>query len=73
MEFKYKDVREILESTTKTNEQKIDDLFRIDTYMYTNLGKESTDEERLKVTKRSKRIYKAIQKLDPIMGKELND
>lgn len=73
MEFKYENIREILESDTMTVDQKIDELFRIDTYMYTDLGKESTDAERLKVTNKSKKIYKAIQKLDPIMGKELND
>lgn len=73
MEFKYENIREILESNTMTVDQKIDELFRIDTYMYTNLGKESSAAERLKVTNKSKKIYKAIQKLDPIMGKELND
>lgn len=73
MEFKYENIREILESDTMTVDQKIDELFRIDTYMYTDLGKESTDAERLRVTNKSKKIYKAIQKLDPVMGKELND
>ncbi len=73
MEFKYENIREILDSTEMTVEQKIDELFRIDTYMYTNLGKESSAAERLDVTNKSKKIYKAIRKLDPIMGKELND
>lgn len=71
MEYKYEDVDKVLDFSTWTNEKKIDELFRIDSYMYTNLGIDSTKKEREDVKRKSRYIYKAIQKIDPKMGKEL--
>lgn len=71
MEREYRSIREVLGSENLTSEQKIDELFRMDSYMYTNLGKDSSDEERKVVSDRSKRIYRAIEKIDPKTGKDL--
>jgi len=71
MEYKYEDVDKVVDFSTWTNEKKIDELFRIDSYMYTNLGTDSTKKEREDVKRKSKYIYRAIQKIDPKMGKEL--
>ena len=46
MEYKYDDVDKIIEFKTWDNRKKINELFRIDTYMYTNMGIDSTKTER---------------------------
>lgn len=71
MEYKYEDVEKVLNFSTWSDEKKIDELFRIDSYMYANLGTDSSKKEREDVRKKSRYIYKAIQKIDPKMGKEL--
>jgi hypothetical protein len=50
---------------------KIDKLFEIDCYMYTNLGTDSSKKERAKVKKTSTYIYKLIKGLNKQLGKEL--
>ena len=50
---------------TKT---KIDSLHEEDARNYTNLGLESTTEEKETVRQKSKRIYNKIAKLDPYLG-----
>ena len=50
---------------------KIDKLFDIDCYMYTNLGTDSSKKERAKVKKTSTYIYKLIKGLNKQLGKEL--
>jgi|TARA_R100001015_G_C4585286_1_gene141292 hypothetical protein len=50
---------------------KIDKLFEIDCYMYTNLGTDSSKKERAKVKKTSTYIYKLIKGLNNQLGKEL--
>jgi hypothetical protein len=71
MEYKYEDVEKVLNFSTWSDEKKIDELFRIDSYMYANLGTDSSKKEREDVRKKSRYIYKSIQKIDPKMGKEL--
>jgi hypothetical protein len=71
MEYKYEDVEKVLGFSTWSDEKKIDELFRIDSYMYTNLGTDSTKKEREDVRRKSRYIYKSIQKINPKMGKEL--
>ena len=48
MEYNYKDITKVLEFKTWTDKRKIDELFRIDCEMYTNLGTDSTKTEREK-------------------------
>lgn len=71
MEYKYEDVDKIVEFKSWKDEKKISELFRIDSYMYTNLGTDSTKSERDAVKRKSKYIYRAIGKIDPQIGKEM--
>ena len=50
---------------------KIDKLFEIDCYQYTNLGTDSLKLEKLEVKKTSKYIYKLIKTLNEHLGKKL--
>lgn len=49
----------------------VDQLLEQDAKLYTNLGTDSTQEEREAVKRKSKRIYNKIAKLDPEMGELL--
>lgn len=71
MEYNYNEIEKILGFVSWSNKKKMDELFRIDTDLYTNLGIDSTDKERAAVERKSKRIYKEISKLDPVVGSEL--
>lgn len=71
MEYKYEDVDKIVEFKSWSDKKKISELFRIDSYMYTNLGTDSTKSDREKVKRKSKYIYRAISKIDPKIGKEM--
>jgi len=71
MEYRYDDVDRIIDFTTWSKRKKIDELFRIDSYMYTNLGKDSTKKEREDVKRKSRYIYRAIQKINPTLAKDL--
>lgn len=71
MEYSYDDIDKVLNFKTWNSRKKIDELFRIDSYMYTNLGVDSNDKERARVERKSKAIYKEISKLDSYIGSEL--
>lgn len=71
MEYKYSDLEKILGFTSWSNKKKIDELFRIDSNLYTNLGIDSTEKERKAVERKSAKIYKEISKIDPVVGSEL--
>lgn len=71
MEYKYEDVDKIVEFKSWSDKKKISELFRIDSYMYTNLGTDSTKSDREKVKRKSKYIYRAISRIDPKIGKEM--
>jgi hypothetical protein len=71
MEYKYDDIEKVLQFKTWSNKRKIDELFRIDCKMYTNLGTDSTKTEREKVKAKSKAIYKTVAKIDASVGKHL--
>lgn len=71
MEYNYDDIEKIIGFTSWSDSKKISELFRIDSFMYTNLGSDSTEKERASVERKSKRIYKEISKIDPMIGSEL--
>lgn len=71
MGYEYDDVEKIINFSTWSKRKKIDELFRIDSYMYTNLGTDSTKKEREDVRKKSRYIYRAIQKINPALAKDL--
>ena len=71
MEYNYEDVDKIVEFKSWKDKKKISELFRIDSYMYANLGTDSTKTERDAVKRKSRYIYRAIAKIDPKIGKEM--
>jgi hypothetical protein len=64
-------IEEVLSNDSWDERQKKDELYRIDCKMYTNLGTDSTKGERNEVKKKSRMIYKAIQKINPHEGTQL--
>ena len=54
--------------THKSNKHRVDILLHMDAVQYQNLGKDSTKADKLFVKKRSRTIYKAIAKIDPLLG-----
>lgn len=71
MEYKFKDIEHIIDFKTWSVDKKISELFRIDCYMYTNLGMESTKKEKEETKKKSRIIYRSIFKIDAEIGKGL--
>ena len=71
MEYNYEDVEKVINFSSWSDRKKIEELFRIDSYMYTNLGTDSLKKERDEVRKKSRYIYRAISKIDPKTGKGL--
>ena len=71
MEYQYEDVEKVINFSSWSDRKKIDELFRIDCYMYTNLGIDSTERERDEVERKSRYIYRAIKKIDPQLGDKL--
>lgn len=71
MEYTYDDVDRVVDFVTWGDRKKIDELFRIDSYMYTNLGTDSSKKEKEDVRRKSRYIYRAISKINPRIGKEL--
>ncbi len=71
MKYDEKTINKSINCTCKSKKYRIDMLLEMDAIQYCNLGKDSTNDEKLKVKKRSKNIYKAISKIDSILGKSL--
>jgi hypothetical protein len=69
MKYGYDDIDRIVGFSTWNEKKKLDELFRIDTWMYTNLGTDSTKTEKEAVRKKSRAIYRAINKINPSIGK----
>lgn len=61
-------IRKISGYKTWTVKKKVDALLEMDSYMYTNLGIDSTKKEKAEVKGISKKIYKAIASISPIDG-----
>lgn len=61
-------IKKISGYKTWSVKKKVDELLRIDSYMYTNLGLDSTKKEKSEVKSISKKIYKAIAAISPIDG-----
>ena len=64
----YTEIDNIAEAPNLTDKQKLDELLRMDSVMYVNLGTESTQEERDEVKSRSRLIYRTIKTIDNEMG-----
>lgn len=66
-----KHIDKVLSYKTWSDRKKKDELYRADCKMYTNLGIDSTKAERAEVKRKSRLIYRAIQKIDEHEGKQL--
>ena len=65
-------ILKIAEDYQKTVQQRLDELLEADSYMYTNLGSDSTKAEKEQVKKTSRTIYRAIRdNIDESIGKQL--
>jgi|TARA_R110001592_G_scaffold77374_2_gene232939 CRISPR/Cas system CSM-associated protein Csm2 small subunit len=71
MDYNVEDIDKILNFKTWSDNKKIDTLLFIDCTLYTNLGKESTQTERQITKSKSKKLYKAIGKIDAAIGKQI--
>jgi CRISPR/Cas system CSM-associated protein Csm2 small subunit len=71
MSYKIDDIEKILNFTSWSNKRKIDTLFEIDADLYCNLGSDSNKTEVEKVKKQSRKIYKAIKRIDEYTGRLL--
>lgn len=68
MSYNVEDIDKIVSFTSWSNKKKIDKLLEIDADLYCNLGKESTKTEIENVHRQSRRIYRAIKKIDSYQG-----
>tara|TARA_R100001079_G_C4409908_1_gene135069 strand:+ start:532 stop:759 length:228 start_codon:yes stop_codon:yes gene_type:complete len=71
MAYTIDDIEKILSYTSWKDKKKIDTLLQIDADLYTNLGKESSKTQIENVKRASKKIYKAIKKVDEYQGRLL--
>ena len=71
MDYNVEDIDKILNFKTWSDNKKIDTLLFIDCTLYTSLGKESTQTERQITKSKSKKLYKAIGKIDAAVGKQI--
>lgn len=65
--------QEIAIDFQKSIQQRVDDLLKMDCDLYTNLGTDSTKEEKLEVKKNSKHIYSCIRGINEEVGASLLD
>ena len=61
-------IRKIQGYKTWSLKRKVDELLKIDAYMYTDLGTDSTKSEKKNVKVISRKIYKAISAISPMDG-----
>ena len=71
MDYNFEDIDKIIGFKSWSVKQKLDELYRIDSDMYCNLGTDSTKKEKQDVKTRSRKIYLAIKKIDEESGKTL--
>tara|TARA_R110002020_G_scaffold370973_3_gene582611 strand:+ start:1462 stop:1701 length:240 start_codon:yes stop_codon:yes gene_type:complete len=69
MTYKFEDIDKIVEQTSLTPKEKLDELLRIDCALYTHLGRDSTKAEKDTVKRMSRAIYKRIRKVNENQGR----
>jgi|TARA_B110000977_G_scaffold173975_1_gene227522 hypothetical protein len=69
--YSKKTIDKTLSCKSLTKKQKTDRLLEIDARQYTNLGTDSTTEEKATVKENSLYIYETIKKIDLRLGKTL--
>lgn len=66
--YEFPDIEKITQFKTWTNQQKIDEMLRIDCNLYANLGIDSKKSDKEGVKRKSRIIYKTIKSLDSQLG-----
>ena len=69
MRYNFDSIDEVVDHTTWSERQKLDELLRIDCALYTNLGIDSTQAERDAVKRMSRAIYRRVKKVNELKGK----
>ena len=67
--YNFEDLDKILNFKSWSDKKKIDTLLFIDCTLYTNMGKDSSQTERQTTKSKSKKLYKAISKIDQSVGR----
>ena len=71
MRYSEKIIDKTLNCKSLSNKEKTDKLLEIDAIQYTNLGTDSTTQEKETVKENSLYIYETIKKIDLRLGKTL--
>ena len=71
MDYTYHDIDKIVNYKTWKSKKKMDALLYIDSRLYTRLGVDSTLKERKETKYKSRKIYKAISKINTPIGQLL--
>ena len=71
MSYSLNDIEKIIGLKTWSKKKKIDELLKIDAELYCNLGNESSKTEVERIKKQSRKIYRAIKKVDEYSGRLL--
>ena len=69
MTYKFEDIDKIVEFSSWTEKQKLDELLRIDCALYAHLGSDSTKAEKDAVKRMSRAIYRRIRKVNENQGR----
>jgi hypothetical protein len=69
MDYKFEDIDGIVSSSSLSEPQKISALLKIDCFLYTQLGTDSTEAEKKRTKSKSKKIYSKIKSIDEATGK----
>lgn len=68
MKYTIESFNDVVNDTTMTDKEKIDNLLWIDANIYSNMGMDSTQKERDEATRLSKKIYNCIKSIDDQIG-----
>ena len=71
MKYSVSDIDKIVNFKSWSDKQKIDELLKIDSMIYPNLGTESSVKEKRQAQSISKQIYRLIKKIDKTLGETL--
>ena len=66
--YNYEDIEKIMNFSSWSDKEKIDEMLRIDCNLYANMGKDSTKTDKENVKKMSRNIYRSIKTIDYSMG-----
>ena len=70
MKYTIESFNDVVNDTTMTDKEKIDNLLWIDANIYSNMGMDSTQKERDEATRLSKKIYNCIKSIDNEIGEK---